>query len=561
MRPWIAWSLVGSLAACGDGNGAHEHDGMSGASSSAWFREEAGERGLNFIHSSGHRERFLFPELMGGGVALFDMDGDGDLDVFAVQSGDLYADSPVVHGLFENDGRGQFTDVSSQRGVSATGYGMGVASGDYDSDGDQDLYVTCVGPNLLLRNDGRGHFESVAEAAGVADRSWGTSAAFLDYDRDGDLDLFVANYVDWSEEVEMECFDPTGQPDYCNPKSYEAPARDTLFENRGDGTFADVTEAKGLGGTHGNGLGVVVGDFTGDGSPDIFVANDQNPDRLWTLTDSGKFVDRAEQTCCARGPYGMSRAGMGVDCADVDDDDDLDLLVVQMARESDGFFRNKGEFFVEETNRVGIGMGTIRMTRFGVGYQDFDADGWLDIFVANGRVNLLMAPLVGHDPYAEPNTLMRGTASGRWEVLKPVGGVEEALVATSRGAAFGDVDGDGGIDVLIGNRDGPLHLLINNVSGRGHWLGVRLLEERVGKYVEAIGASARVSIGGRTLRRDAKSAHSYCSASDPRLYFGLGAEPGVTGISVRWPDGTEEVFGPQEADRLVTLRRGTGGGR
>ncbi|MDP6520769.1 MAG: CRTAC1 family protein [Planctomycetota bacterium] len=557
MNRWPGVLALVLLASCGGGGGPAE---APSESPRPWFSEEAAERGLTFNHRSGHRERFLFPELMGGGVALFDMDGDGDLDAFAVQSGSLHENGGASHGLFENDGRGRFSDVSAGRGVGAAGYGMGVACADYDGDGDQDLYVTCVGPNQLLRNDGSGHFEDVAEVAGVADARWGTSAAFVDYDVDGDLDLFVANYVDWSIADELECFDPTGQPDYCNPKVYEAPARDTLYENLGGGAFADVTVPRGLGEARGNGLGVVAGDFNGDGRPDIFVANDQNPDRLWTLTESGVFVDRAEQACCARGPYGMSRAGMGVDAADVDDDDDLDLLVVQMARESDGFFRNNnGEFFVEETNRVGIGMGTIRMTRFGVGYQDFDSDGWLDVFVANGRVNLLMAPLLESDPYAEPNTLMRGTPSGRWETVKPVGGVEQALLATSRGAAFGDVDGDGGVDVLVGNRDGPLHMLMNRVVERGRWLSVRLVEERAGQLVDAHGANARVLVGERMLRRDVKSASSYCSASDPRLVFGLGEASGVVSIHVRWLDGTEEIFGPQSADQVITLKRGTGG--
>ena len=509
------------------------------------------------MHRSGHDKRFLFPELMGGGAALFDMDGDGDLDAFLVQSGSLTEPTAVSHGLFENDGHGHFRDVSQGRGVQLIGYGMGVAAGDYDGDGDVDLYITCVGPNHLLKNDGSGHFQDVGTETGVADSAWGTSASFLDYDLDGDLDLFVTNYVDWSEDEEMECYDPTGQPDYCNPTTYEAPSRDVLYENQGDGTFKDVTEAMGMGDSLGNGLGVVVGDFDADGFLDVFVANDQTADRLWTHGRDGRLRDVAEATCCARSPYGLARAGMGVDAADVDGDDDLDLLVVQMARESDGFFRNQGRFFVEETNRVGIGMGTIRMTRFGVGFQDFDSDGWLDIFVANGRVNLLMSPLDKDDPYAEPNTLMRGTPAGRWEVVVPAGGVIGPLIATSRGAAFGDVDGDGAIDVLVVNRDGPAHLLMNCVPERGHWLIVRLLD----RGRDALGASARVKIGDRTLRRDAKAAYSYCSASDPRLHFGLGTKKRISGLTVRWLDGTEEVFGPQDADQVVTLRRGEGGKR
>ncbi|MEM1453221.1 MAG: CRTAC1 family protein [Planctomycetota bacterium] len=551
--------MAGVLAAsCGaDSGGDADAEGDArgpAASGPAWFHEEARARGIDFDHVSGHEERFLFPELMGGGVALFDMDGDGDLDAFLVQSGSLVKEARGEHRLYENDGTGRFADVTAASGIEPGGYGMGVAAGDFDVDGDVDLYVTCVGPNRLLANDGTGRFEDVTESAQVGDPGWGTSAAFLDHDGDGDLDLFVTNYIEWSVETEKDCFDPTGQPDYCGPIAYEAPARDTLYSNDGDGTFTDVSALMGLDAAYGNGLGVVPGDFDGDGLVDLFVANDQTPDNLWLRGEDGRFCDRAERMGCARDPHGGVRAGMGVDAADVDGDDDLDLLVVHMAREQDGFFRNRGATFVEETRRVGIGMGTYRMTRFGVGFHDFDADGWLDLYVANGRVNLMMAPVSATDEYAEPNSLLRGLPDGRWEPVEPVGGTAEPIISTSRGAAFGDVDGDGGIDVLVVNRDGPAHLYVNAVQDRGHWLTLRLVDGGC----DALGACASIEIDGRTMRREAKPGYSYCSASDPRLTFGLGAATRVETVSVRWLDGTVETFGPIDGDRAATLTRGEG---
>jgi enediyne biosynthesis protein E4 len=519
-----------------------------------WFVEEAAARGLDFRHRSGHRPgTFYFPELMGGGVALFDADGDGDLDVFLVQSGGLHPDAPPgEHRLFLNRGDGHF-----DRGAPITtgGYGMGVACADVEGDGDVDLYVTQVGPDALLLNRGDGTFEDGTAAAGLGNPAWGTSACFFDADADGDLDLYVANYVDWSLETEQQCFDPTGQPDYCSPTSYEAPARDSFYRNQGDGSFVDESESAGLGAARGNGLGVVPGDYDGDGDLDLFVANDQTADILWLNDGAGHFVDVAELRGVARDRQGGVRAGMGVDSADVDRDGDLDLIVVHMAREPDGFFINSGDFFVERTHQVGIATADWRFTRFGVGFRDLDHDGWQDLFVANGRVNLMMAPIVEGDPYAEPNTLMRGQADGTWELFGPEGGTTEALVLTSRGAAFGDLDGDGALDLVVVNRDAPVSLLRNVAETRGrHWALVRLMD---GKR-DALGAQVVFEVGELRLRGDVRPAGSYCSSSDPRVHVGLGDAQLIDAARVRWVDGSEEVFGPLEVDRVLTLRRGEG---
>ncbi len=298
----------------------------------AWFVDQAAELGLDFEHQSGHQERFLFPEIMGGGVALLDMDRDGDLDVYFVQSGSLTKPlANMGNRLYRNEGGTKFVDVTASSGaVADAGYGMGVAAGDYDNDGDTDLYVTNVGPNVLLRNDGSGHFDNVTEAAGVGDPGWGTSAAFVDYDRDGDLDLFICNYVTWSLDADLLCQTPAGQPDYCSPNSYNAPQTDLLYQNQGDGTFVDVSAEAHIRSATGNGLGVVCGDFDGDNDTDIFVANDSMHNHLWQNQGEGIFENVALATGCAVDKDGTAKAGMGTCAADIDGDDDLDLLVVNL---------------------------------------------------------------------------------------------------------------------------------------------------------------------------------------------------------------------------------------
>ncbi|MGB0331555.1 MAG: CRTAC1 family protein, partial [Planctomycetota bacterium] len=306
--------------------------------------------------------------------------------------------------------------------------------------------------------------------------------------------------------------------------------------------------------TPGNGLGAVAGDFDGDGQVDLFVANDQMPDSLWLRGEDGRLVDRAERFGCARDPHGNPRAGMGVDAVDVEGDGDLDLLVVHMAREQDGFFRNRGDGFIEETRLSGIGMGTFRHTRFGVGFHDFDGDGWLDLYVANGRVNQMMAPISSDDIYAEPNSLLRGLPNGRWRPVELPGGTSSEVLLTSRGAAFGDLDGDGAVDIVVGSRDGRAQVLMNVAAGDRRRLSVRLLDGSR----DALGATASIEVGGRTLRRTVKPGYSYCSSSTPSLHFGLGDHQGPLDVAVRWPNGATESFSIEESASSVSLVRGQG---
>jgi hypothetical protein len=526
-----------------------------GTSVPPWFEDVAQARGLTFTHRSGHETRYLLPEIMGGGAALFDMDSDGDLDALLVQSGRLFAPagSTAGHRLYRNRGDGSFEDVSESHGIAAvSGYGMGAAADDYDNDGDVDLYITGFGANVLLQNDGRGHFVDVTRRAGVAGSGWSTSATFVDVEGDGHLDLFVTRYLDWSIEAERECYSLTGKVDYCSPKNYDAPTTDLLLRNNGNGTFTDVSRTSGLGAAVGNGLGVIADDVNGDGRVDVFVANDGTPNHLWINVGNGRFVESALVWGVAIDQDGAPKAGMGVHMADVDGDSDNDLIVVNLDTESDSFFRNEGKFFVDATTSVGLRVASRRFTRFGVAFLDFDNDGRLDLYEANGRVGL-QAETFGPDPYAEPNLLFRGLPDGRFEEVSPRGGTAQPLVATSRAAAFGDIDNDGGIDILVANRDAAPYLLRNVAPGRGHWLLLRVLE-RQGR--DAVGASLSILAGGRTIRRDVRTGYSYLAANDPRVHVGLGDVREVDSVTVLWPDGTRERFGPFDVDQIVELRRG-----
>lgn len=584
--------------------GANGSGEAGAASASPPFVECAEERGLRFTWRSGHADRFLNPEIVGGGVALIDCDGDGDLDVFFVQGGDLSTSEGAPRDrrgtdggpareprraadglplgadrLFRNDGTAHFADVTIEAGLGDGRYGMGAATGDYDNDGDVDLYVTNLGRNTLLRNDG-GRFADVTDAAGVGDPAWSTGAAFLDFDADGDLDLYVANYMHWSPAIERDCKAAWDEPDYCGPSAYRAPAADTLYRNRGDGTFEDATAELGIDTALGNGLGVTFGDFDGDGRCEIFVANDAMMNHLWVpfvipsaegatgraAPGTMRFRDVALARGVATDEAGQVKAGMGVGNADVDGDGDLDLLVVNLQRETDSLFRNDGAYFVDRTAATRLSGLSRAFTRFGTGFLDVDNDGRLDLYEANGRVQMHERSRGAADPYAEPNLLYRGvgglatagapprTPSIFAEWL-PRGGTSPMLVHTSRGAAFGDLDNDGGIDIVVVNRDAPAYLLLNAVRERGHWLLLRVLDEH-GR--DALGATVTVRLGDLRIRRDVLSAYSYCAANDPRVHVGLGDREAVDGVDVRWVDGTVEAFPAPPIDRVTTLSRGGG---
>ena len=524
-------------------------------SGSAWFQEEAEVRGIDFRHRSGFAARHLNPEIVAGGGALVDVDDDGDLDAYLVQSGSLYStesDEAGANRLYLNDGDGMFAE-SEASGAEDRGYGLGVAAGDYDNDGDVDLYVTNYGTNVLLRNDGQGRFENVTAATGVGDPGYSTAAAFLDLDADEDLDLFVVNYVRWDLSVERDCF-IGGVLTYCPPANYNAPAADRLYRNNGDGTFTDVSVETGLSRTFGTGLGVVSADFDGNGLPDVFVANDMMVNRLWINRGDLRFVEEAAYRGCAVDAHGVAKAGMGVAAADVDNDGDTDLLVVNLAEQTDSFYRNEGDWFADATEAVGLGTTSRRYTRFGVVLEDFDNDGRLDLYEANGAI-ASSATAHGGDEFAQPNTLFRAGSDGRFVEVEPAGGTAEPLTHTSRGLAVGDVDDDGGLDLLVVNRDAAPYLLMNRFARRGNWVRFRV-RSAVGR--DAHGATVSVLVGSERRYRRVSPEGSYLASRDPRAHFGLADATEVTDVTVHWPSGTSETFGTFEAGHVHELDEGRG---
>jgi hypothetical protein len=546
------------------------------------FDEVAQTVGLNFRHYNGMTGKFFLPEIMGAGAALFDYDNDGDLDVFLVQGTTLEPGSkpnetlfpwrgaePPRGRLFRNDlevakdgtRKLRFVDVTQQSGIVATGYGMGVTVGDINNDGRPDLYLTNLGSNQMYLNKGDGTFVDVTKDSGTDDPRWSTSAAFVDYDRDGWLDLMVVNYAKFSTSNSRACYAATSARDYCTPRAFAAPGN-RLFHNRGDGTFEDVTARAGIDQEFGHGLGVVTADFNDDGWPDIYVANDGDPNQLWINQKNGTFKNDALLAGAAVNRDGKTEAGMGVDAADFDGNGTEDIFVTHLMDETNTLFTNMGQAtFEDRTREANLGMPGRRFTGFGTSFFDYDNDGWLDLLVVNGAVQLLPELVSKGDPFplGQPNQLFHNTGQGTFIEVVEQAGPSFQLREVRRGAAFGDIDKDGDTDVLVTNNNGPVRLLLNQVGSRNHWLGLRL----VGKNDrDMLGARVDVVIGkGRVLRRRARTDGSYLSASDPRVLVGLDGTTRVESIRVRWPDGSVEEWKAPLIDRYITLKQGTAKGK
>ncbi|RLE25753.1 MAG: hypothetical protein DRJ65_07030 [Acidobacteria bacterium] len=526
--------------------------------SEAWFEDVISTSGVNFKHTTGFDGNYWFPEISAGGGCLLDYDGDGFLDLYLVQSGTLVPEGTEnpPNQLYRNRGDWTFENMTVPAGVGDTGYGSGCGASDYDSDGDIDLYVTNLGPDVLYRNNGDGTFSDVTAEAGIANNAWGTSCTFADFDSDGHLDIFVANYVNWTPANEIECFSTTRR-DYCSPKNYRAPARDVLFKNNGDGTFTDATVDAGIGWAFGNGFGIAHGDFDLDSDLDFYVSNDGAANQLWINSGDGNFTDQSMLAGCALNSDGWAEAGMGVAAADPDNDGDLDLFMCHIQEETNTFYVNENGSFIDSTAMTGLAAPSRGYTGFGMGFGDFNNDGRLDLYIANGAVKLRPEELDPDDPYAEPNHLFRGSGDGRFDEVEPRGGTAEALIATSRAASFGDLDNDGDIDILVVNKDAPPYLLRNRVGESNNWIMFRVYDADGN---EAIGTILRVESGETTQYRQVQRTYSYCASNDPRVHFGLGANTKIERLTVAWMGGEEEVFGPFTAGQSYNIRRGEGSG-
>jgi hypothetical protein len=550
--------LLVLVAGCGSGGHASTAASPSTTAQPEWFVDRAAESGIDFVHVNGMSGQFYMPEILGPGVALFDYDNDGDLDIYLVQSGGfdrrqsndrLYRNDLAIRP----DGTRtlHLTDVTAASGIDARGYGMGVATGDFNNDGWVDLYLTKFdAPNQLLRNNRDGTFTDVSKASGTDQHSWSVSAAFVDIDRDGWLDLFVGNYLRYRLEGNTRCSSPTGAPDYCTPASYPA-LPDRLYRNRRNGTFADITMTAHVASEFGPALGVSTADFNGDGWMDIYVANDGKENQLWLNRRDGTFENGALLAGVALPQSGKAEGSMGVDAGDFDNDGDEDLVMTELTAEGSNLYVNDGTgIFTDASARSAIGPASLGFTGFGAGWVDFDNDGLLDLVSVNGTVQIVEALRQAGDPFPmhQKKLLLRNTGGGRFEDVTARAGAAFALSEVGRGVAVGDVDNDGDIDLLIGNNNGRPRLLINQAATGKHWLGMKLA---VGARVEVRGAK------GSVWRR-ARADGSYASANDPRVLVGLGDDAGPVSVRVRWPSDRNPLFASVSVDRYVTLTEGTG---
>ena len=545
---------------------------VTGQRKSVVFKEAAEQVGLKFQHYNGMTGKFYLPEITGSGGALFDFDNDGDLDCFLVQGNTLepntqpgttlfpWRGSESPRGrLFRNDlpakgGKLSFTDVTQQSGIIATGYGMGVAVGDINNDGLPDLYLTNLGSNQMYLNKGGGKFTDFTKESGTDDPRWSTSASFFDYDRDGLLDLMVVNYADFTVANSPNCFASNTARDYCTPRVFRSPGN-RLFHNKGNGIFEDVTVSAGVSKEFGHGLGIVTAYFNNDGWIDIYVANDGDQNQLWINQKNGTFVNDALLAGAAVNRNGQTEAGMGVDVGDFDGNGTDDIFVTHLMDEINALFVNLGQaVFEERTREAGLGMPGTRFTGFGTLFFDYDNDGWLDLFVANGAVQLIPDLVRQKNPYplGQPNQLFRNTGkAGFSEIMDQA---ELQPLEVSRGAAVGDVDNDGDADVLVTNNNGPARLLLNQVGNQNHWLGLRLIGKSGG---DMLGALVEIVVAdNNVLRRRVRTDGSYLSGNDPRVLVGLGQGLKVKAVRVRWPGGTVEEWKDVAIDQYTTLKEG-----
>ncbi|HUQ93475.1 MAG TPA: CRTAC1 family protein [Bryobacteraceae bacterium] len=524
----------------------------------ASFVEIGRQAGITHKHENGASPRKLMMETFGSGVAAFDYDADGKVDLFFVNGADIVRGKPSPgHRLYRNLGQTRFEDVTAKAGVGGNKrFGTGVAVGDYDGDGRPDLYVAGFGANQLLRNNGNGTFTDTTTHAGVMGSAWSSSAGFLDYDLDGDLDLYVARYLDYGSDDTTYCgFRKPGYRMYCDPRMFDGKA-DLLYRNNGDGTFTDVSKAAGIANPAGKGLGVAVGDVDGDGWPDIYIANDGMRNFLYHNQRNGTFVDIAYAAGVGLDGHGRPQAGMGTEIADYDGDGRPDIFVTNFALELNTLYRNLGKLLFEDfSEAAGLSSG-LEPLGFGTRLFDFDNDGDLDIHVTNGHVidNVKL-----YDPqltYAQKDLLYENIGGGKFRDVSAQAGPAFGMEHVGRGSVVADFDNDGDLDIVIANLGDRPFLFRNDTAPRRHWLAVELR----GKASNRFGVGARVTLtaAGRRQVRDMTNVASYLSSGELRLHFGLGAAAQVERVEVAWPGGGRQVVENVKADQVLRVEEISG---
>ena len=544
---------------------------VQAASNNRTFTDVTTAAGLRFKHNSGASGKKYLPETMGSGCAFLDVDNDGWQDVLFVQSTNWPTtgargsgargsgsgtSSPSYPALYRNNGNGTFTDITRAAGLAVEMYGLGVAAADYDNDGDTDIYITALGPDRLFRNSGSARFEDVTARAGVGDPGFSSSALWFDYDRDGRLDLFVANYVDWSIEKDLFCTLDGRAKSYCTPEAYKGQSP-TLYRNKGDGTFENVTRKAGLYDPSNKMLGLALIDYDNDGLLDVFAANDTQPNRLYRNKGDGTFTDVGLTAGVAFNEAGVARAGMGVDAADYDGSGRQSLIIGNFSNEMMALYANEGKgLFIDEAPASTIGKATQLTLTFACFFFDFDLDGLPDIFAANGHVADDIGAVQRNVTYAQAPHLFHNRGSKKFDVLSSSVGQAFRQPVVARGAAYADYDRDGDLDLLVTTNNGPARLLRND-GGPNRMLRVTTVGVQSNR--DGIGTKVRVSVEGGPARWGiVKTGSSYLSQSELPLTFGLGQAAKITGVEITWPNGKTEKIAGVAANQAITVQEGKG---
>jgi enediyne biosynthesis protein E4 len=520
------------------------------------FTDVTEQAGIHFTHNSGRAGKKYLPETLGSGCAFFDADGDGWPDILLINSKDWTPGAKKsLPALYHNNRNGTFTDITRGSGLDIEMYGMGVAIADYDNDGREDVYITALDGDHLFHNEGHGKFRDVTKSAGIQNASFGTSAAWLDYDRDGKLDLFVANYVQWSPKVDLWCSLDGATKSYCTPESYQG-TRSRLFHNLGGGRFEEVGEKAGVADPTSKSLGVAVFDYNGDGWPDLFVANDTQPNKLYRNNRNGTFSEDGMAAGVAYGEEGVARGAMGVDSADYDHSGRAHLLVGNFSNQMLGLYHNEGNgLFVDEAPSSAVGRSSLLSLTFGVFFFDYDLDGYPDIFTANGHIDEQIGRVQPKVSYRQAPLLFRNLGHSQFQNVTATMGAAFNRPIVGRGAAYADFDHDGDLDILISTNNGPAYLYRNDGGNRNHWLNIRLVGVKSNR--DGIGSVIRVKGSSFTQSETVHSGSSYCSASDLAATFGLGKDTSAS-IEIEWPSGTKQSIGKVDANQFLTIDESRG---